>query len=272
MFWSATLAKNTTPTLDAHNKDLMRLILNRLRCMRDWINAKVAPWIPVELGHGSWWERRWRIDVQSNNQQLDRWFRRWGFYQCSSEIDSHHLWMRPSAVHKTGQNANTKLHCFLSWCSHNLIEQVFVTVVDHAYEIYIKISRTQLWYSAHDLVINFVITWDTDSGNQPTISCIDSTRWQSPRSHHPWRTRRSSVLEARHRRWIELCSQLHQYPSGYCPPWFWVRTSCSSRSTSGGRTCAPILQHQLAQSHPSPTLPSTGLPLYFPQCRHLGYA
>jgi len=66
-------AKNVTPTSDAHNKDLVRLISNRLRCMRDWNNTTVTPWIPVELGIGLWQGRRWKsaYDRMTNNQTGD---------------------------------------------------------------------------------------------------------------------------------------------------------------------------------------------------------
>jgi len=62
-FWSVTSAKNTTPTLNAHDKDLIRLIPNQLGCMRDWIIVTVALWIPVELGTGLWQGRWWRINA-----------------------------------------------------------------------------------------------------------------------------------------------------------------------------------------------------------------
>jgi len=60
-FYSEMSVKNATPTSDAHNKDLVRLISIQLRCMRDWTIGTTVPWIPVEFRIGSWRGRRWRI-------------------------------------------------------------------------------------------------------------------------------------------------------------------------------------------------------------------
>jgi len=106
-------AKNTTPTFDAHNKDLMRLIPNQLRRMRDWIITAVAPWIPVELGIGSWRGRRWRINVQSNNQQLDQWFRWQGSYMNNlTDTEAEAFQKKPNFEPECKFEQKVAVHCW----------------------------------------------------------------------------------------------------------------------------------------------------------------
>jgi len=119
---------------------------------------------------------------------------------------AHFQWTRSSAVQCDQPIHKHKTSLFCSYCSHNLIEQVLVTVVDHTHGKHIEYLRSQLRWPAHDLIVNFSSIWDSNCGKQPMISTDSPSRWQK---------RRSCELEARHHRWMLQLNAL-QDPSRMC--------------------------------------------------------
>jgi len=144
-------AKNATPTLDAHDKDLMRLISNQLRCMRNWNNTTVTPWIPVELGIGSWRGRRLR---SAYNQMIN------------NQIED-------SDGRVTTSTRAMLIHTACEWDSAQYMNLVKTQVQNF---IFFGVDALITWSSKYLLQLSIIRTniissvREFNCGNQPTIS------------------------------------------------------------------------------------------------------